>query len=106
MFQNVDKDCVVPRPPPECHVLFECPPKEKKQCAKTLNKRFLFKYYSTAFCNKSDAAVALLFLLISCSTVNFDILRMLLQGGYSQNFLRQILKIFVILTWILEPIKH
>jgi hypothetical protein len=28
------------------------------------------------------------------------------QGGYSQNFLSQILKIFVTLTWILEPIKH
>jgi hypothetical protein len=28
------------------------------------------------------------------------------QGGYSQNFLRQILKIFVTFTWILEPIKH
>ncbi len=28
------------------------------------------------------------------------------QGGYSQNFLSQILKIFVILTWILEPIKQ
>ncbi len=27
-------------------------------------------------------------------------------GGYSQNFLRQILKIFVTLTWILEAIKH
>jgi hypothetical protein len=27
------------------------------------------------------------------------------QGGYSQNFLSQILKIFVTLTWILEPIK-
>jgi hypothetical protein len=27
-------------------------------------------------------------------------------GGYSQNFLSQILKIFVTLTWILEPIKH
>ncbi len=25
---------------------------------------------------------------------------------YPQNFLRQILKIFVSLTWILEPIKH
>ncbi len=28
------------------------------------------------------------------------------KGPYSQNFLRQILKIFVTLTWILEPIKH
>ncbi len=28
------------------------------------------------------------------------------QGGYSQNFFSQILKIFVTLTWILEPIKH
>jgi hypothetical protein len=28
------------------------------------------------------------------------------QGGYSQNFLSQILKIFVTLTWILGPIKH
>jgi hypothetical protein len=28
------------------------------------------------------------------------------EGGYSRNFLRQILKIFVTLTWILEQIKH
>ncbi len=27
-------------------------------------------------------------------------------GGYSQNFLGQILKIFSTLTLILEPIKH
>ncbi len=26
--------------------------------------------------------------------------------GYSQNFLLPILKIFVTLTWILEPIEH
>ncbi len=31
---------------------------------------------------------------------------LLTLGGYSQNFLRQNLKIFVTLTWILEPIKH
>jgi hypothetical protein len=30
----------------------------------------------------------------------------LLEGGYSQNFLSQILKIFVTLTGILEPIKQ
>ncbi len=29
-----------------------------------------------------------------------------LQGGYSQNFLQQFLKIFVNLSRILEPIKH
>ncbi len=28
------------------------------------------------------------------------------KGEYSQNSLRQILKIFVTLTWILEQIKH
>ncbi len=28
------------------------------------------------------------------------------QGGYSQNVLRQIIKIFVTLTWTLESIKH
>jgi hypothetical protein len=28
------------------------------------------------------------------------------QGGYSQNFLQQILKIFVTLAWILEPIER
>jgi hypothetical protein len=27
-------------------------------------------------------------------------------GGYSQNFLSRILKIFVTLTWLLGPIKH
>jgi hypothetical protein len=27
-------------------------------------------------------------------------------GGYSQKFLQQILKIFVTLTWILEPIEQ
>jgi hypothetical protein len=27
-------------------------------------------------------------------------------GGYSQNFLGQILKIFITLTWILELISH
>jgi hypothetical protein len=31
---------------------------------------------------------------------------MLSQGGYSQNFLGQVLKIFVTLTWILELISH
>ncbi len=28
------------------------------------------------------------------------------MGGYLQNFISQILKIFVTLIWILEPIKH
>jgi hypothetical protein len=28
------------------------------------------------------------------------------QGGYSQIFLSQVLKIFVTLTWIKKPSKH
>jgi hypothetical protein len=28
------------------------------------------------------------------------------MGGYSQNFLQQILEIAVTLTWILAPVKH
>ncbi len=28
------------------------------------------------------------------------------QGPFSLNFFTQILKIYLILTWILEPIKH
>jgi hypothetical protein len=35
-----------------------------------------------------------------------DSVLVLTLGRYSQNFLRQILKIFVTLTWILEPIKN
>ncbi len=36
----------------------------------------------------------------------FEFERFEYQGGYSQSFLSHILKIFVTLTWILEPIEH
>jgi hypothetical protein len=40
------------------------------------------------------------------SLSNHNELDLKVQGGYSQNFLSQILKIFVTLEWIIEPIKH
>ncbi len=35
-----------------------------------------------------------------------EIIKFVPLSGYSQNLFSQILKIFLTLTWILEPIKH
>jgi hypothetical protein len=56
-------------------------------------------------CQKSNASLHVSSGFCSFFFLILEIMNKI-QGGCSQNFLSQILKIFVNLTWILEPIKH